>query len=165
VGGRVLDIGAGHRNDAVTAVRLLLRVLRREAPDVAINLRIQTAHDPFRGLDYGGEVDDLLAEFNNTDMLGFVIMMLKVGSISVASQSLHGTKLPYLQILGDTDSYCLWEESLLDELIKCHGIYYAALSVDDTLDLHELDHVDKDNFPWEHWNLVAARIQEPSNRR
>jgi hypothetical protein len=66
--------------------------------------------------------------------------------------------------LGDTHDF-QWEESVLDELIKRPGIYCAVLSTDDTLDLHELDHVDKDNFPWEHWNLVAARIQDPSDRR
>jgi hypothetical protein len=162
VGGRVLDIGAGHRSDVVTAVRLLLGILRRAAPDVDINLRILTADDPIQGFYCHEEIDDILAEFENTDMLGFVMMMVKVGYISVSSQSLHDRKLPYLQILG---WYNQWEESLLDQLIKYRGIYYVALSVDDTLDLDDLDHVDKDNFPWEHWNLVVARIQDPSNRR
>jgi hypothetical protein len=163
VGGRVLDIGAGHRSDAVAAVRLLLGVLRRAAPDVDVELRLLTAVDPFYGLKYQGEVDALLTEFEDTEMLGFIVVMVKVGSIRVCSQRLYNTKLPYLQILGDTNGL-QWEESILDELIKRPGIYYAALSIDDALDLRELDHVDSDNFPWGHWNLVAARIQDRSNR-
>jgi hypothetical protein len=170
VGGRVLDIGAGHRSDVVVAVRLLLGVLRHAAPDVDVRLRILNDDDPFWGIEYRGGVDAFLAEFENTEMLGFAIMMINVGFIRVTAQSLHHRKLPYLTIVADYSqivdgSYYQWDESILDEIIKYHGIYYAVLSADDTLDLHELDHVDEDNFPWKHWNLVAARTQDPSNRR
>jgi hypothetical protein len=170
VGGRVLDVGAGHRSDVVVAVRLLLSVLRQAAQDVDVKLRILSDDDEFWGIEYQGGVDAVLTEFENTEMLGFVIMMIKIGFIRVTAQALHRRKLPYLTIVAEYSknedgSYYQWEESILDEIIKYHGIYYAALSADDTLDLHQLDHVDKDNFPWKHWNLVAARIQDPSNRR
>jgi hypothetical protein len=38
-------------------------------------------------------------------------------------------------------------------------IDYAAISQDETLDLEELRHVNKSNFPWDHWRLIAARVR------
>jgi hypothetical protein len=147
VRGFVLDIGTGHRSDAVASARLLS--VRHQATSRAkIKLRVLTDVDRFKGLDYEGDIDLLLAEFQNSNMLGFIVDF-EVGWILVASPSLHYTRLPYFQIVSPSGDQ--WDESLLDELMKNPGIYYAVISVEETLDLEDLEHVDKDNFPWGHW--------------
>jgi hypothetical protein len=52
-----------------------------------------------------------------------------------------------------------WDEKLLDKLISFSAIENAVITQDDTLDLGDLHHVDRANFPWGHWQLVAARLR------
>ena len=92
-------------------------------------------------------------------MLGFIITVelgAVGGNILLRPPHCYGSEFPYWYIVAnDLDG---WEEPLLDQITLFHGICYAVISDDDTLDLHELDHVDENNFPWEHWRLVAARV-------
>jgi hypothetical protein len=65
------------------------------------------------------------------------------------------TKTEAWRIVGETDQ--AWDENLLDQIINFNGIEYAAISVDETLDFQDLEHVNNNNFPWSHWRLIAAR--------
>jgi hypothetical protein len=47
----------------------------------------------------------------------------------------------------------------LDKLIGFPTIDYVVITQDDTLDLDDLDRVNRTNFPWDHWQLVAAKLK------
>jgi hypothetical protein len=164
MGQSMLDVGADNRTDAVASVRMLLDILNRRALAADIKIHVLTTAEPFgEETPYQGQLDSLLVEFQNTEMLGFRILFSE-GWISVVMPSLYyENKLPYIRIVGESDND--WNESLLDELMKYSGTHYAVISLEETLDLEELDHVYNANFPWGHWRLVVARVRDtlPSN--
>jgi hypothetical protein len=121
---------------------------------------LATVETVAENLEYSGTPSELLDEFWQTDMLGFFIMVgprtARGGHILVRPPHCYGSKFPYWYIVADNPDG--WDQALLDKFIQLQGICYAAISDDDTLDLHELDHVDENNFPWDHWRLIAARV-------
>jgi hypothetical protein len=155
--GMMIDIGAKDRRDIAAPVQLLLNALLQATPNADIKLWVLTNTEvPGETVHYAGTLDALLAEFQKTNMPGFVIMFYRCGSVSVRPPKCFASKSPYWRVLGDT--VAAWDEVLLDEIIRYSGVVYGAITQEETLDLE--DHVNKHNFPWQHWRLVAARFPE-----
>jgi hypothetical protein len=93
----MLDVGANNRTDAVASVRTLLNILSRPASVVDIKIHVLTTADPFgEGTPYLGGIESLLVKFQDTEMLGFRIL-LREGWMSVTLPSLYyDNKLPYI---------------------------------------------------------------------
>jgi hypothetical protein len=159
--GYMIDIGITDRQYVAAAVQLLLDTILETNPDATLWLNLLANADSVdEHVEYAGAPSELLEEFRQTDMLGFVIMAgrgsAKASLISVWPPKCFGSKFPYWHVLAN--SHDGWGEPFLDRIIQLQGIHFAAISDDDTMDLHELDHVDENNFPWDHWLLVAARV-------
>jgi hypothetical protein len=155
--GMVIDIGAQSRPGVVAPVRLLLDVLRGESIRSADKLLVLTDARTVGSLrNFGGSLEDLLHEFETSDLLGFLISFGGGRFVAVYPPKCFGSLLEAWRIIGETDQR--WNEILLDQLIGLAEIDYAVISQDETLDLEELHHVNNGNFPWGHWRLITARV-------
>jgi len=153
----VIDIGAQSRQGVVAPVRLLLDVLWSESARSADKLLVLTDARVVGALrHFAGSLEDLLQEFETSDLLGFLILFGGGRLVSVYPPKCFGSVLEVWRIIGETEQR--WDEILLDQLIGLAEIDYAIISQDETLDLEELHHVNNSNFPWGHWRLIAARV-------
>lgn len=54
------------------------------------------------------------------------------------------------------------DPGLLDPFLAVDGFHYAALSLEEDLELEgELDDITVDTFPWGHWRLLDAAVKRP----
>ena len=161
--GYVMEMGIVDRQSVVMPVQLLLDTMLATNPDAILRLeRLASVETVVEGLKFSGTPSALLEEFRQTDLAGFFIFVApgsRGGLISVRPPRCYGSTFPYWHIVADNRDG--WDEPLLDKIVQFEGVCFAAISDDDTMDLHELDHVDENNFPWDHWRLVAARVPGP----
>ncbi len=158
--GVVMDIGANSRHSAVAPIQLLLDVLRSSAnAHDACKLSTLTNATDLGEMelfaDFNGSPEQLIREFATTNILGLKIDVARYCFICVWPPKCFGSAMGVWRIIGETDKS--WDETLLDQIIDFPGIEHAAISVDEAMDLENLDHVNCENFPWGHWRLIAAR--------
>ncbi len=153
-----MDIGATDRKDVVAPVRLLLNALSQATPNTTVKSLVVTNVDNPGGetADYAGTSAALLAEFQGTNMIGVEFFVDGSGFILVFPPEAFGEKRPYWRIVADAHQG--WFESQLDEIIQCQGIQYAAITIEETIDLEWLRYGDESKRPWDHWRFVAARF-------
>lgn len=56
-----------------------------------------------------------------------------------------------------------YEKINLSEFCKVKGIRFISLSLEDTLDIEDMNNICYDNFPWEHWRLVEACVAKDND--
>jgi hypothetical protein len=155
-----MEMGIVDRQSVVTPVQLLLDTMLATNPDAILKLvLVASVETVVEGAKFSGTASALLEEFQQTGMTGFDTFVApgrRGGFIMVRPPRCYGSNFPYWHIVADNHDG--WDEPLLDKIVQFQGICFAAISDDDTMDLHELDHVDENNFPWDHWRLVAARV-------
>jgi hypothetical protein len=156
--GMVIDVGAQSRNDVIAPVRVLLDELRKKSEREELSLRLLTDARVVGGhfAEFIGSEEELLRQFEATDILGFIIGVAKYCFVSVHPPKCFDSKLEVWRIIAEMREQ--WDEKLLDKLISFPAIDYVVITQDDTLDLDDLHRVNKANFPWEDWQLVAARL-------
>jgi len=98
--GRVIDIGIAHRRDVVAPTHLLLDTLLVTNPGVSVEVELlATVETVAENLKYSGTPSELLDEFPQTSILGFIIMVgrgIKGGGyILVRPPYCYGSKFPY----------------------------------------------------------------------
>jgi hypothetical protein len=145
--GLVTDIGVGSRLSVAAPVQLLLGALMTTRPNIP-KLSILTDVKIIGGrfIDFSGTSGELIQEFLISDILGFQIGFGGGTFISVWPPKCFNSALEAWRIVAETDEK--WDEALLDKVIEFPEVDYAVISQDETLDLEELDHVNRNNFPW-----------------
>ncbi len=116
--GYMIDIGITDRQYVAAAVQLLLDTILETNPDATLWLNLLANADSVDDhVEYAGAPSELLEEFRQTDMLGFVIMAgrgsAKASLISVWPPKCFGSKFPYWHVLAK--SHDGWDEPFLDK--------------------------------------------------
>jgi hypothetical protein len=154
--GMVIDVGVVSRRDVVAPLQLLLDEIgeggrRNEQLEL-----LTDANTPGHLMAFNGSEEELLTEFEATDLPGFLIGVCNYRFVSVYPPKSFNTKLEVWRLIDETDGKL--DERLLEDLSRFPGVEYVVVSAGETLDLEEFGHVNKTNFPWDHWLLVAAKL-------
>jgi hypothetical protein len=155
--GMVIDVGAQTRADVVAPVELLQNELRSDGQGAERLLVLTDARVAGHYTEFRGSKEELLHQFEVTDMLGFFIGVGVGRFISVYPPRSFNSKLAVWRIIAETNQH--WDKVLLDNIIEFSGINYAIISQDEALDLDPFDRLNRDNFPWDHWQLIAAKLK------
>jgi hypothetical protein len=153
-----MDFGATNRKDVVAPVQLLLSTLSQATPSAAVKSLVVTNVEIPGGetIAYAGTPTALLSEFQGTEMLGVQFFIPGSGFILVFPPRAFGENRTYWQVVADAEQG--WSESQLDEIVRHPAIHYAAITIEETIDLDWLRDGDESKRPWDHWRLIATRF-------
>jgi hypothetical protein len=150
--GIVIDVGVRSRQSVRGPVNLLLQFLRGNAENQIRIFILTDATTPGGNFaDFNESYEQLMSKFEAGELCGFQIIAGQGRFIC-----LWPPRFETWRIVGETNENL--DEMLLDKLIVLPEIEYAAASQDEMLDIDQLDHVRRDNFPWDDWRLIAARV-------
>jgi hypothetical protein len=159
---RVMDIGVQSRDGVTGAVRLLMDAFNVEGSE-ASSLAVLTDSNVLGGeySEFHGTPDELLDHFYASNALGFRMLLGQSRIILATPPKSFGTVSETWRVYAERRDD--WAESLLDKIIELPAVEYAVICCEEALDLDAFAHVDTNNFPWEHWRLIAARIRKSSS--
>jgi len=111
--GMVIDVGAHSRSDVVAPVRVLLDEIRAKSQSIEqLSLRLLTDARAVGGqfAEFSGSEEELLQQFEATDILGFIVRVAKHCFVSVYPPNCFDSKLEVWRIIAEMRQQ--WDEKL-----------------------------------------------------
>jgi hypothetical protein len=155
--GIVIEVGANSDKAASEVVHFFLRHPRHST---IASIQVLELNDRLRILEEDQPRNDgngFLTRLASNSNLSANFYLENGDFISVYPPGHADSRTIFWRIVFESKNTALNMPS--DLIFSKRGVAYVAISQDETLGLEAIPHLTNDNFPWNHWLLIDAKVK------